>query len=323
MRTRSVAIFILTLLCAFAAAAISLATVLGFLGRWWWRFDLLAHFRVQYFALLSVASLFLATQGQVLLAGIFSLFAVVNVGMLAPFYRPRARLPQRKTYRLLLANVLQENRRYGDMLELIERRQPDFVALIETGEHWIEALAPLRESHPFSVHEFWGEENYDIALFSKIAPDSFSVERFGPLGTPTLLGRFTLGGIPLNVIVTHPAPPKTAFETNARNSQLAELAGFLAAQQVATLLAGDLNITSWSPFFGRLLRQGNLRDSRIGYGIQASWPAASPFARVPIDHVLVSPDIQVHHRCLGPLTGSDHRPVLVDFSLLDKSPPNA
>jgi endonuclease/exonuclease/phosphatase (EEP) superfamily protein YafD len=307
---------LISLFLTLAASGVSLCTVFGFLGRWWWRFDLFSHFRWQYTILLGVAILFLARHGQILLAGVFGLFEIVNLWLIAPFYWPRPRPAQGKTYRLLLANVLQENQDYHKVLELAQSSAPDFVALLETGEHWIEALAPLKAAYPHFIHEFWGEENYDIVLFSRIPPESLEVLRFGPVGAPTIVGCFNLDGKTLTLIATHPAPPKTRRETEARNAQMAALGEFAGRQTGAVILAGDLNITSWSPFFGDLLRQGNLSDSRLGRGIQPSWPVNSPLLCVPIDHVLTSAGVQVQQRFLGPATGSDHRPVIVDFQIL-------
>jgi endonuclease/exonuclease/phosphatase (EEP) superfamily protein YafD len=313
----------ISLFLTFAAAGISLCTVFGFLGRWWWRFDLFSHFRTQYAVLLGMAILALIVQREWLLAGVFSLFEGINLWLIAPFYWPHPPAVEAKTHRLLLANVLQENQDYAKVLAAVEQTQPDFVALIETGEHWIEALAPLKQILPHFIHEFWGEENYDIALFSRIPPVSLEIQRFGPTGIPTIIGRFTLDDRLLTLIVTHPAPPKTRRETEARNAQLASLAEFAANQPGMLILAGDLNITSWSPFFAPLLQRGGLHDSRLGRGIQPSWPVNSPLLRIPIDHILVSPGIQVQRRFLGPATGSDHCPVIMDFLLLDKTSPNA
>jgi endonuclease/exonuclease/phosphatase (EEP) superfamily protein YafD len=37
--------------------------------------------------------------------------------------------------------------------------------------------------------------------------------------------------------------------------------------------------------------------------------------RIPIDHVLHTPDIRVYERKNGPRVGSDHLPVMVEFYL--------
>jgi hypothetical protein len=81
------------------------------------------------------------------------------------------------------------------------------------------------------------------------------------------------------------------------------------------LLVGDLNMTSWSPFFSDLIQTSGLRDSRKGFGMQNSWPANRRLLMIPIDHILVSEGVKVLSRRIGQFNGSDHYPILLDFSL--------
>ena len=39
------------------------------------------------------------------------------------------------------------------------------------------------------------------------------------------------------------------------------------------MLMGDMNCTSWSPYFQDMLTVSGLRDSRRGFGVEGSWPA--------------------------------------------------
>jgi endonuclease/exonuclease/phosphatase (EEP) superfamily protein YafD len=78
------------------------------------------------------------------------------------------------------------------------------------------------------------------------------------------------------------------------------------------LVMGDLNATPWSRPFRRLLRRSALCDSRAGFGVQASFPAASTLLRLPIDHLLASCGVGVRARRIGRDVGSDHLPVIVD-----------
>ena len=82
------------------------------------------------------------------------------------------------------------------------------------------------------------------------------------------------------------------------------------------LIVGDLNTTSFAPVFGELTEQLNLKDSRQGFGLQPSWPATSVSPlMITLDHVLVSPEIQVINRKTGNHVGSDHLPVYVEIAL--------
>ena len=90
------------------------------------------------------------------------------------------------------------------------------------------------------------------------------------------------------------------------------------------MLAGDLNVTQFSPHFKNLLKTGKLKDSSRGFGYQPTWPAQLPLLnkisecplfRIPLDHVLVSGDIQVRSVELLPSIGSDHLAVEAVLSI--------
>ena len=119
----------------------------------------------------------------------------------------------------------------------------------------------------------------------------------------------------ISIIGTHPVPPIGSKASKLRNGQLAELPGVIKEQQRPVLLIGDLNTTPWSSHFTRLLSDSGLKNSMKGFGHQPSWPARPFFLRIPLDHMLHSPEIRVHNRMILQSVGSDHFPVVVDFSL--------
>jgi endonuclease/exonuclease/phosphatase (EEP) superfamily protein YafD len=85
-------------------------------------------------------------------------------------------------------------------------------------------------------------------------------------------------------------------------------------QNAPVLLAGDLNTTPWSPYFQTLEKESGLKNSMKGFGFQPSW-AGNAFLKIPLDHFLHSPEIVIHNRMIGPDVGSDHLPVIIDFTI--------
>jgi endonuclease/exonuclease/phosphatase (EEP) superfamily protein YafD len=100
----------------------------------------------------------------------------------------------------------------------------------------------------------------------------------------------------------------------ARNLQLSMVADWAAERAGPVVLVGDLNTTSWSPFFSDLLSASGLRDSRLGYGVEATWPWFPLPLRIPIDHCLVSSHFDVKARRVGRNVSSDHRPIVVELA---------
>ena len=80
-------------------------------------------------------------------------------------------------------------------------------------------------------------------------------------------------------------------------------------------MLGDFNATPWTYTLARLTERMGLRNARQGYGIQPSWPARIPILWMPLDHVLVSPGLDVIDHGIGAgLGSSDHYPVRVLLS---------
>jgi endonuclease/exonuclease/phosphatase (EEP) superfamily protein YafD len=80
------------------------------------------------------------------------------------------------------------------------------------------------------------------------------------------------------------------------------------------VVAGDLNMSPWSPFFRRFMKKSGLKDSEDSFGFQPTWPTYQPILYLPLDHVLVSRDIAIVDRRIGAKVGSDHLPVVVDLA---------
>ena len=81
------------------------------------------------------------------------------------------------------------------------------------------------------------------------------------------------------------------------------------------IIAGDFNVTPYSPVLVNWLERTTLTDARRGRGFGMSWPTSVPVLGIPIDHVFVSEDFLVDAHYYGPAFGSDHYPVLTRLSL--------
>lgn len=300
-----------------------IGTGLGFLGRFWWPFELASHFRAQYFLFLLVSAiLFLIwrKQGAAILAAVF---ALVNVSLIAPLYFGNSAIHDGgRVFRAALINVDASNQDYGRLQDFIRSVEPDFLVLAEINQTWLDELGTLRASYPYARARPRAD-NFGIALLSRNPFAKAEIQYIGDADVPSVVARFEIDGLSFTVIGTHPLPPVGRVLSEHRNRQLAELAQVVAWQEGPVMVLGDLNTTSWSPFFSDLVRATGLRDSRDGFGIQPTWPAGFPLLWVPIDHCLVSSEVVVHDRQTGPNVGSDHYPVVVDFSVDATAPPQS
>jgi len=277
-------------------------------------FELACHFRRQYAWILVACAVALAAAKHPLDALIAASLALLNVERPPRGTRPSPARRRRHgpVYRALLANVLFSNRRYERLISLAQELQPDLMLLQEVDEAWVRALDSLAGDYPLR-HAAARRDGFGLMLLSRLPCQSARTIRVGPYDVPSVLAELGLGGPRLCVVGTHPFAPTSARRAWQRREHLRALAQLARSRAGPTMVLADLNTTSHSPLFRDLLRESGLRDSRQGFGVQASWPVHLPPLRIAIDHCLVSPEISIVHRRLGPSIGSDHLPVVVDF----------
>jgi len=216
--------------------------------------------------------------------------------------------------RLVSLNVHTENEQRGLVLKYLQNADADIILLMEVNADWMTALQPLRITHPQVIAEP-RDDNFGMALFSRLPLTNSSVVEIGQAEVPSITTTIDLGGQQVFLLGTHPLPPGSAAYAGLRNEQLREIARLIRRSQLPALVAGDLNCTPWSPYFSDLLRESGLKNLAPACGLYGSWPAWLPLARIPIDHCLVSPLLQVVGKQFGPPVGSDHLPLVIDLAI--------
>ena len=309
---------LITALLWLAAGIASLCTWLGLLSALDWKLELFSHFRVQYALLLTVCAAGFLLQGHMAGFLLSLVFLVLNLWLILPIYRRRAsHKASGRTYRLFFANILGTNTNYPKLFMAMRNAGADVILLVEVRPNHLHALLPELTSYPYQFSQP-SEDNFGLAIFSRLPLQSAEAVTFDEICTPTLATRLQLDGTSLTLLGIHPFPPKSRAQAARRDHQLAKTAAYIATQPGELLMAGDLNSTSWSSAFQRLVKASHLLDSRQGIGIQPSWPVNNPLLRIPIDHALHTPGITIHARRLGLPTGSDHFPLLLDFSIISR-----
>lgn len=302
------------------SALLAIVTVLSWGARWHWALDLLSHFPVQIAAAVSVLLVILLGLRQWKAAILPALVVAVSVAQLVPLYWP-ARQPSYsgEVIHAVSANVLRSNQETGKFIEYIRTSRPDFFLALEVDEIWLTELEPLHDDYPYRISHP-GQGAFGIGLFSRVPIEDYQIIESAVAGVPMIRATLVFDDRPLSFVGVHPLPPVKSGTATMRNGQLEEIAAMTAPLPNPRLLLGDLNVTSWSPHFTDLLERTGLRDGRTGFGIQPTWPDLPEIAgltRIPIDHTLVSDDVEVVARRVGPDVGSDHLPVEIEFRIGD------
>ena len=292
------------------------ATLAGFLARLWWCFELTTHFRWHLAVGLAGLAAVWAIKRRWRMASLYGLCALVNGLLVLRLWLPieAAGLPAGTRLRVVSLNVHTENLRRDVALKFLQNADADVILLMEVNESWLKALEPLRASHPHVLAEP-REDNFGIALFSRLAWTNSEVIELGEAGVPSVAATLSVGGEAVFLLGTHPVPPGSAEYARLRNEQFEKIAALIHRQSLPAIVVGDLNCTPWSPYFAELLRDSGLKNVAPRRGLFGSWPAWFSCARIPLDHGLVSPTIRVVDKRTGPPVGSDHLPLILELQM--------
>ncbi|MBI9020050.1 MAG: endonuclease/exonuclease/phosphatase family protein [Verrucomicrobia bacterium] len=301
-------------LCLLVGVGLALATLAGFLGRLFWVFDLFSHFRVQIFqaALVLIGIAVWRKQNRQLVLWI--LLAGLNYAFVLPLYFGKPPVAAEQPARAMLMNLNALNGNADQVLNAIRTADPDLLLLEEVTPTWAGKLSVLNIDYPYRVSKVRNDP-FGILLLSKLPLSRTNVVFVGDAQVPTIVAAVHLPQGEIFVVGTHPVPPVSAEFSNLRNRQLAALPQWVREQKKPVLLIGDLNTSPWSSHFTRLLKDSGLQNSMKGFGFQPSWPSGNRLLRIPLDHMLHSPEILIHNRVVGSDVGSDHLPLLIDFSV--------
>ena len=241
-------------------------------------------------------------------------FATFNFIQIIPLYMDESNKIDEnmisEKFTILLFNVNTSNRNYQNTINYIQKIQPDILALEEINKQWAMALTQVTESFQYKTVSTQ-EDNFGIGFYSRIPFIESEISYFGGAGVPSVLSELQFSSKSITVLFTHPLPPGNSEYFHWRNKQLERIATLRHDFGKSLIIVGDLNTTSWSYYFKKFISRMKLKDSRTGFGVQASWPTILPYFLIPIDHCLVSENFIILDRFLGPDLGSDHYPVLI------------
>lgn len=295
----------------------------GFAGRWHSFLDVASSFQLQYFALAVILTAVLLLARSLRWSLLGGVCVLITGFFVVPWYVPQRTgptAPGSATLRLALMNVLQSNDRFGDVCCEIEQFAPDVVVLQEVDEQWLAGVEPLGLSRPYHVYAP-GDFVRGIAVLSRFPLADVHLESFGNATSPSVVCHIIVDGTAVLLVATQPWPPADADSFRSRNEQLRLVADHLATAADPRILVGDLNVTMWSPFYRALETRTRLRNTRQGFGVLPTFPMDRlPLLRVPIDHCLVSADIEVADCRLGKPSGSDHAPLFAELLVPRVSP---
>jgi endonuclease/exonuclease/phosphatase (EEP) superfamily protein YafD len=220
-----------------------------------------------------------------------------------------------RSIRLLISNVLMDNRRAGDFVSLVRDTDPDLILAVETDGWWDERLRVLEPDYPHTVKRPQGNF-YGMHLFSRLVLESVKLRFLVEEDIPSIRATVRLrSGDRVEFFGLHPRPPEPQQDTEERDAELLMVGREVKACGRPAIVAGDLNDVAWSNTTRLFQKVSGMLDPRRGRGMFNTFHADYPMFRWPLDHVF-------HHSAFTLVRlqrlrsiGSDHFPVLAELQL--------
>lgn len=296
---------------AVLTAVFSLATVFDSLHQY---LELFSHFRLQYLVVAVLLAVFFALVRSRRYLVLMAAVAILNAWYVVPWYLPQSDTARSgESFTIVLANVLRSNGEHNKLSTLLSEEEPDVVFLQEVTDGWAQHVG-LLQAYPYR-HVVTDNGSFGIAVLSQHPFRNVQTVDSPPFGFATIVVVTEIDGRDVTFTTTHPMPPLGRSGYDGRNEQLAHIAELVKAQSGPRLLIGDLNTSMWGANYRKLVAGVGLRNAREGFGVIPTWPTHIPIAYIPIDHCLVSEELDVIDIRSGPYIGSDHLPLIVTLAL--------
>ena len=223
--------------------------------------------------------------------------------------RPRA---DTAIVRLYSANLYYRNNDVAAVRRSVEAADADIVVLIELGQDPAARIDEILAGYPYRAASMRLDQTRgpSRSVVASRWPMTQWPDRPDGLHDVGAVVRTPIG--PLNVIGVHLTRPWPFQYQWGQITQTMALEKVVEGRTGPTVVAGDFNSVST----GRIGRQvkGDI-GLHPAPGFPGTWPQGLPAPLgVAIDQVYASPDLAFVSRRLGRPTGSDHRPMVTEFT---------
>ncbi|MGO3641685.1 MAG: endonuclease/exonuclease/phosphatase family protein, partial [Psychrobacter sp.] len=215
-------------------------------------------------------------------------------------------------FKLMISNVLTPNDQTQKLVNLVQRKEPDVLVILESDEKWETALHQIEPDYPYTV-KVPLDNLYGMHLYSKLELIDPVVKYLMIDDIPSVHSQLRLqNGRVIWLYCLHPMPPSPteADKSTTRDAELLMVGKHIKENNQTAILAGDLNDVAWSKTTRRFQRISGLLDPRIGRHFINTFHADYPFLRWALDHIFHSACFTVVDIQRLPSIGSDHFPVM-------------
>ncbi len=296
----------------FTLAALYLGQVYISLADYWWGFELFTHYSLHFFWASTILGLLLMRRQMWKTLLLTTVIISIHLAQIMPYYQaPSTTAATGPTIKVFSSNFFVENTDFETIKKVVAEEKPDTVLILEADYAWRKEKAMFEADYPYiTISEKNGP--FGIVMASKYPVE---YKFFTLAGYDALEAILNVNGSPFRIIGVHSFPPSRSDLAAIRNQQFTELIAKINSEKMPTAVMGDFNSSPWSPSFINLLSQSGLKDAALGFGIINTWNANIPFLKIPIDHVLSSPEIETLDFHRGADVSADHYPIVASLRL--------
>jgi len=285
-------------------------TLVGF-SRAHWTFTIFDFFRLQYAVLALFVGAYSVWVGRFDVLILNVLICAINI------YRIRLFLPRfrfqflkkvHKPKSLLSFNAHCKNNNIKKIQTLIQDTNPQVMLIMElTDKHQL-ALKDELAKYPYTL-ETPVRDGFKICLFSKSVMNDARITHHGPNDSPLLNAQIEINDRWYSVYSAHPKPALNKEWSDERHEYFKAIEKIIGDDTHSKIMLGDFNSVPWEDHFQTFLKRSKLKSSLIDKGYKITWPVYCLPMGIPMDHILLSPDIKYTDVKVGPSAGSDHYPL--------------
>lgn len=291
----------------------ALATLLAFLGSLWWGFDLFANFRWQLAWVSLVCAVIYALTAQGVASLVFVAAVVVNGFVLAPAWTGSQPTGTGEDGIYVVSANLTDTDDLEEALRWLFDAEADL--LIVSGAT-PEQVAPLTaDGSPYTSLATPGAQRTGVSI---LATQTYAIEtlRTPSFDEPVFVVTVDAGGDVMSVVTASGDLATDSLEADRLVDRLDTIRTVVDGRTGPVMVVGDLGATVHTAGLRGLIGDTALRDATEGSGYRSTWPASGlpligGWIGIPIDIVLMTPDITPFEFDTGPDIGADHLPVTV------------
>lgn len=224
--------------------------------------------------------------------------------------------PDEKPLDIMVYNVLQYNEEYQNLVELIKRRNPDVVFLLETNKKWMDSIKEATKDYEYKI-EVPLENTYGLLFYSRLPVKNQEVNYLISTEIPSIIADIEYNKQIIRLYGLHPTPPvpQENEESTERDAEILLIGKKAKEYQKASIVFGDLNDVAWSRTTRLFLKTSKMLDPRRGRGMFSTFHAKHWFLRWPLDHFFLSSQFRLVEMIREPNIGSDHFPISIKVVL--------